>query len=80
MKPVDVKSRTYIDFNKNIDKEDPKSIVGHHHKNVKTVFQKVMFRTGAKKFLKLEKLKILCSRHATSDLNGEEIIGTFSEK
>ena len=29
-KPVDVKSSTYIDFNKENDKEDPKFKVGHH--------------------------------------------------
>ena len=30
MKPVDVKSSTYIDFDKKNNKEDPKFIVGDH--------------------------------------------------
>ena len=32
MKPVDIKSITYIDFNKENDKEDPKFEVGDHVK------------------------------------------------
>ena len=32
MKPVDVNSRTCIDFDRIIDKEDPKFIVCHHLK------------------------------------------------
>ena len=30
LKPVDVKSNTHIDFNKNNNKEDSKFIVGDH--------------------------------------------------
>ena len=33
MKPVHVNSSTYIDFNKEINKEDPKSEVGHSLKH-----------------------------------------------
>ena len=41
MKPFDIKSSTYIDFNKENDKEEPKLDVGDHvriskHKNVFT--------------------------------------------
>ena len=39
-----------------------------------------MFQIGVKKFLLLEKTKILCSGLAISDLNGEGIIETSSEK
>ena len=39
-----------------------------------------MFQIGVKKFLLLEKTKILCGGHAISDLNGEGIIETSSEK
>ena len=35
MKPVDVKSNTYIDFNKNINKEDPKFKVSDHERTSK---------------------------------------------
>ena len=40
--------------------------------------EKGKFRIGLKKFLLLKKLKMLCSD--ISDLNGEEIVGTFYEK
>ena len=30
MKPVDVKNNTYIDFKKEINKKDPKFIIGDH--------------------------------------------------
>ena len=45
MKPVDVKSSTYIDFDKMNNKEDPK------YQNIKTFLQQVMFQIGLKKFL-----------------------------
>ena len=52
MKPVDVKSRTFINFNKKNNHEDPK-----------TFLQKVMFKIGLKKFFLLKKLKILWRGH-----------------
>ena len=45
MKPADVKSSTYIDFDKMNNKEDPK------YQNIKTFLQQVMFQIGLKKFL-----------------------------
>ena len=36
-----------------------------------------MFQIGLKKFLLLKKLKILFCGHVFSNLNGEEIFGTF---
>ena len=60
MKPVDVKSRTYIYFNKENNKEDPKLKVGDHvriSKNIKISLQKAMCQIGLKKCLRLIKLK-----------------------
>ena len=54
MKPVDVKSRTYIYFNKENNKEDPKLKVGDHvriSKNIKISLQKAMCHIGLKKCL-----------------------------
>ena len=53
MKPVDVKSRTYIDFNKEMNKEGPKLEVGDHVRisKYKTFLQKVTLHIGQKKFL-----------------------------
>ena len=53
MKPADVKSNTYIDFNKGNDKEGPKFKVGDHVRTskYKTFLQKGMFQIGLKNFL-----------------------------
>ena len=54
MKPVDVKSSTYIDFNKESNKEDPKFKIGNHvriseYKNI--VAKSYVFQIRVKKFL-----------------------------
>ena len=53
MKPADVKSSTYIDFNKENEKEDPRFKVVDHKRmsKLKTFLQKITFQTGVKKFL-----------------------------
>ena len=53
MKPVDVKSSTYIDSNKEINNKDPKFKVGDivRISKYKTFLQKAMFQIGLKKFL-----------------------------
>ena len=65
MKPVDVKSSTYIDFNKGNNEEDPKFEVENHlkYQNTKAFLQKVTLEIGLNKFLWLKKLKILCHGH-----------------
>ena len=53
MKPVDVKSSTYIDSNKEINNKDPKFKVGDivRISKYKTFLQKALFQIGLKKFL-----------------------------
>ena len=51
MKLADVKSSTYVDFNKENNKEDPKFEVGDHVKNIETFLEKVTLQIGLKKFL-----------------------------
>ena len=53
MKPVDVKSSTYIDSTKEINDEDPKFKIGDIVKisKYKNIFAKAMFQIGLKKFL-----------------------------
>ena len=65
MKPVNVKSGIYINFNKENNKGVPKFEVGDHlkYQNTKTFLQKVTFEIGLKKFLWLKKLKIPCHGH-----------------
>ena len=68
MKPVDVKSNTYISFSEENDREDPNFKIGDvkilQHQNIKTFLQKSMFQIGLKKFSLLQKLiKRLCRGH-----------------
>ena len=62
MKPVDVKSNTYIDSSKEINNKNPKFKIGDTIRilNIKTFLRKVTLHVGQKKFLWLQKLKILC--------------------
>ena len=64
MKPVDVKSSTYIDSTKEINNEDPefKIVDIVRISNIKTFLQKVTIQIGLKKFLQLKDLKTLCHR------------------
>ena len=63
LKPVDAKSKTYINLNKENNYKDPKfkvSIYVKIAKYKKTSLQKVRLETSPRKFLLLKKLKILC--------------------
>ena len=53
MKPVDVNSSSYIDFNKENNKEGPKIKVGNHVRisKYKNFLQKAMLQVGLKKLL-----------------------------
>ena len=59
MKPIDVKSDSYAEYNKGSHEEDPKFIVGHHVRisKCKTFSLKDVLVIGLKKFLKSVKLK-----------------------
>ena len=52
MKPVDVKSSTYIDSSKEINDEDPKPKIGDilEYQCIKIFLQKAIFQIGLKKF------------------------------
>ena len=58
MKPVDVKSSTYIDSSND---QDPELVILLECQNIKTFLQKAKFQIGLKKFLLLQQLKILLS-------------------
>ena len=60
MKPVDVKSNTYIRCIREINDKDPKFKIGDIvkiKKHKKTFLQKVTFQISLNKFLTLKKLK-----------------------
>ena len=81
MKPFDIKSSTYIDFNKENDKEEPKLEVGDHvriskHKNV---LIKGYVPNWSEEVFVIKKVKNAVPwTYIISDFNWEEIAGTFS--
>ena len=50
IKPVDVKSNSYIDSSEEINNKDPKLVTLLKYQNIKTFLKSVTFQTGLKKF------------------------------
>ena len=83
MKAVDLKLSTYIDFNKENDKENPKFEVDDHVKTSKhkSIFAKDYVSNWSKEVFVTEKVKNTVPwTYNISDLNGKEIAGTFYAK
>ena len=64
MKPADVKSSTYIDFDVESKDKDPnlKSVIELEYQNLKTFLQKATLKIDLEKFWELKKLKTLHHR------------------
>ena len=74
MKPIDVTSNFYAEYNEDSNEKDPKFKVGNHVRfsKYKSIFAKRYTPNGQKKFLLLVGLKIqFLWTYAISDLNGE---------
>ena len=78
MKPVDVKSNTYIDSSKEINEKDLnfffffkslKLMTLLQNQNTKIFLLKVAIKIGLKKFLMLKKLKYVPWTYVTNDMN-----------
>ena len=82
MNPTDLKSRTYIDFNKGKSKENYKFEVGDYVKisKYKNILEKFTLQVGYIKYFWFKKLKTFCRRDIFSNLNGERFFGTLYEK
>ena len=83
MKPVDVEGNTYIDFKKEINDRDLKFKVRDHVRisKYKNIFAKGYTPNWSEEVFGVSKIKNPVSwTYVINDLNGEEIIGTFSEK
>ena len=83
MKPIDVKDNTYINANKEINNKDPKFKVGDHVRisKYKNIFAKGYMPNWSEEVFVIKKVKnTIPWTYVISDLNGEEIIGTFYEK
>ena len=83
MKSVDVKSSMYINFDKENNNESPKFKVGDKVRvsKDKNIFTKGYVLNRSKEVFVITKIKNTVPwTYVISDLNGEEIIGTFYEK
>ena len=83
MKPVDVKDNAYIDFSKEVNDKDSKFKVGDHVRisKYKNIFAKGYTPNWSEEVFVIKEVKNTVPwTYVISDLNGEEIIGTFYEK
>ena len=83
MKPVDVKSNTYIGSSKEVNNKNPKFKIGDIAKisKYKNIFGKVYTPNWSKEVFVIKKVKnnVLWT-YFINDLNEKEIVGTFYEK
>ena len=80
MKPVDVKSNTYIDSSKETNDKNPKFKIGDNARisKYKNVFSKGYTPNCSEEVFMIKKVKnTVLWIYIISDLNGEEIVGTF---
>ena len=82
MKPVDVKSSTYIDCSNEINDKDPKFKIGDFVRisKYKTIFAKGYTPSCSGEVFINKKIKNTVPwTYFINDFNGEEIVGTFYE-
>ena len=83
IKPINVKDNTYINTSKEINNKDPKFKVGDHVRisKYKNIFAKGYTPNWGEEVLVIKKVKNTVPwTYVITDLNGEEIIGTFCEE
>ena len=83
MKPFYVKLKTHINFNKKTDYKDTKFNIGDYTRNskYKNIFAKGYVPNWFEEIFVIKIVKNTVPwTYLKEDLNGEEIIGTFSEK
>ena len=83
MKPVDINSSTFIYFDKNNNKENSKFKVVDHVtiSKYKNIFAKIYLSNWFEEVFVIKRVKNTVPwTYVISNLNGEEIVGTFCEK
>ena len=83
MKPINAKDNTYIDFDKEVNDNDPKFKVGDHVRisKYKNIFAKGYTPNWSEEIFVTKKIKKTVPwTYFTNDLNGEETTGTFYEE
>ena len=83
MKPIDVGVDSFAEYNEESDEKDPKFKVGDHVRisRYKNIFTEGYTPNCSEEIFVIKKIKnIVPWTYVISDLNGEEIIGSFYEK
>ena len=83
MKPIDVMGDSYVEYNEDSNKKDPKFKVGDHLKTYKykDIFTKGYFPIWSEEVFIVNEIKNTVPwTYIISDLNGKQVIGTFYEK
>ena len=83
MKPIDFEDNSFAEYNEESNEKDPKFKVGDHVRNskFKNVFAKGYTPNWSEEIFVVKKVKnIVPWTYVISDLNGEEIVGSFYEK
>ena len=83
MKPIDVKSDCYAEYNEDFNKKDPKFKVGDHVRisKYKNIFAKGYTQNWSEEVSVVSKIKDTVPwKYVISDLNGEKIAGSFMKR
>ena len=83
MKPMDVESDSFAEYNEESNEKDPKFKVGNHVSisKYKNIFAKGYTPNWSEEVFVVKKIKDTVPwTYFLSDLNGEEIVGRFYEK
>ena len=83
MKPIDVTSDSYAEYNEDSNEKDPEFKVGYHVNisKYKNIFAKRYTQNWSEEIFVVSKIKNTVPwTYVISDLNGEPITGSFYEK
>ena len=83
MKPIDVADDSYVEYNEDFNKKGPKFKVGDHGRisKYKNFFAKGYTPNWSEEVFVISKIKnTVPLTYVVSDLNGEDITGSFYEK
>ena len=83
MKPIGVKDNSFTEFNEESNEKDPKFKIGDHVRisKYKNIFAKGYTPNWSEEVFIIKKIKNTVPwTYVISDLNGEEIVGSFYEK
>ena len=82
MKPIDVKSDSFAEYNEDSNEKDPNFRVGDHIRisKYKNIFAKGYAPNWSEEIFVVPSFFTVPWTYVISDLNGEEIVGSFYQK